>query len=139
MPRIAQEASSRFNQVQQQAQKLLADLRKQIQSKEDELRRLKDEDSKLSGLLGLSANGRNGAVSQANGAGGRVNWMSVLEQLPKQFKARDVYSVRGVQNKRASEVFAAITRWIEAKSVKRMERGLYERTETKSKSAKKNA
>ena len=141
MPRMANEASSRFDQVQKQAQKLLADLRKQIQAKEDELRRLKDEDSKLSGLLGLSANGRNGVVTTTtkNGAAGPVNWTNVLEQLPNQFKAADVRKVHGVETKRPSEVFSAITRWIEAKSVKRMERGLYERRESKPKSTKKSA
>jgi hypothetical protein len=42
--------------------------------------------------------------------------------MPKQFKAGDVRKVRGLKDKRASEIFAAITRWIEARSVKRKER-----------------
>ena len=52
MPRKAREMNSRFEQVQKQAQQLLANLRREIRSKEDELRRLKDEDLKLAGLLG---------------------------------------------------------------------------------------
>jgi hypothetical protein len=129
MPRKAREMNSRFEQVQKQAQQLLANLRREIRSKEDELRRLKDEDLKLAGLLGLTATSRSSAAA-SNGRGtraARIDWGRVLEQMPKQFKAADVHKVREVGNKRSSEIFAAITRWIEAKSVKRKERGLYER------------
>jgi hypothetical protein len=130
MPRKAREMSSRFGQVQKQAQQLLANLRREIRSKENELHRLKDEDLKLAGLLGLTATSRGGAAaSNANGGGrARTKWSTVLEQLPKQFKAGDVSKIPGLGTKRSSEIFAAITRWIEAKSVKRKERGLYERT-----------
>jgi len=38
--------------------------------------------------------------------------------MPERFKAGDVRKVRAVQNKRPSEIFAGITRWIEAGSVK---------------------
>jgi hypothetical protein len=40
-----------------------------------------------------------------------------------------VRELRAVQNKRPSEIFAGITRWIEAGSVKRKERGLYEKVQ----------
>jgi hypothetical protein len=131
MPRKAREKSSRFGQVQKQAQQLLANLRKEIRAKEDELRRLKTEDSKLSGFAGLTATSVSGAtVSRAIGGGrARINWGRVLEQLPKQFRAGDIRKVGGIRDKRPSEIFAAITRWLEAKSVKRKERGLYERVD----------
>jgi hypothetical protein len=61
------------------------------------------------------------------GGGGRINWRSVLAQLPKQFKASNVRQVRGLKDKRPSEIFAAITRWIEAGLAKRKTRGLYEK------------
>jgi len=51
----------------------------------------------------------------------------VLNQLPKQFQASHIRAVRGLKNKRPSEIFAAITRWIEAGTVKRKARGAYER------------
>lgn len=131
MPRKARAMSSRFEQVQKQAQQLLANLRSEIRSKENELRRLKDEDSKLSSFAGLAAPSGGGAAASRAMSGGRarINWGTVLEQLPKQFKASEVRSVRGLGTKRPSEIFAAITRWIEAKSVKRKERGLYERVQ----------
>jgi len=59
--------------------------------------------------------------------GGRINWSTVLEQLPKQFKAGDVRKIRGLNDKRSSELFAAVTRWIQGGKVKRKDRGLYER------------
>jgi hypothetical protein len=51
----------------------------------------------------------------------------VLEILPKQFKASQVRTLRGLKSKRSSEIFAAITRWMEAGAVRRKERGLYVR------------
>jgi hypothetical protein len=59
---------------------------------------------------------------------GRINWRTVLGQLPKQFKASDIRKLRGLKDKRPSEIFAAITRWIEASLVKRKARGQYERS-----------
>jgi hypothetical protein len=97
---------------------------------ESKLAQLKDDESRLSLLL-------SGAVSRVVGApaargrrgksSGRVDWSTVLAQLPKQFKAANVRNVRGLKGKRSSEIFAAITRWIEAGTVKRKARGVYER------------
>lgn len=117
--------SSAFRRVQQQARGLLADLRNQIRSKEAELKRLLAEEGNLGRLVG-----RAGAKGQGGAAGGRgrINWRIVLNQLPKQFGASDVRKVRGLKQKRPSEIFAAITRWIEAGFVKRKARGLYQRT-----------
>lgn len=120
--------SSAFRQVQQHARMLLGGLQKEIRAKELDLRRLKEQESSLVRLTGRAAPGRPaGRALRGPSRGGRINWGVILGQLPKQFKAADVRSVRGIEHKRASEVFAAITRWIEAGSVKRKSRGLYER------------
>jgi hypothetical protein len=93
---------------------------------------LKNQETNLGRLTGAAAE-RVVAAAKApslasNGRrGGRVNWRAVLEQLPKQFKALHIRDIRGVKGKRPSEIFAAITRWIEAGSVRRKARGLYER------------
>jgi hypothetical protein len=130
MPRkkASGESRSAFRQVQKQARVLLANLRKDIRVKQMELSRLKDEESRLSNLVGRTGNvagagGRAGSVS----GGGRINWRSVLSQLPRQFKASDVRNVRGLKQKRPSEIFAAITRWIDGGMAKRKTRGLYEK------------
>jgi hypothetical protein len=51
----------------------------------------------------------------------------VLEKLPSQFKASDIRTVRAVKDKGSSELFATITRWMEAGRLKRKDWGRYER------------
>lgn len=117
-------ATSAFQQVQRQARMLLMNLRKEIRSRELELGKLKQEESRLGHLIGRS---NAGTERGSGGMRGRVNWRSVLSALPKQFKASDVRNVRGLKQKRPSEIFAAITRWIDAGTAKRKTRGVYER------------
>ncbi|HLH75788.1 MAG TPA: hypothetical protein VKV28_03175 [Candidatus Binataceae bacterium] len=119
---------SAFQQVQQQARELLTTLHQEIRAKEMELNRLKEEEVQLSRLTGRVVETGSSSRLARNGRSGRINWRAVLEQLPKQFKASDIRGVRGLRDKRPSEIFAAITRWIEAGMVKRKSRGLYERT-----------
>jgi hypothetical protein len=97
-------------------------LRKDIRSKESILSKLKQEEARLGSLIGRGAGATRAAVSS-----GRVNWRTVLASLPKQFKAADVRQVRGLKGKRPSEIFAAITRWIDSGTAKRKARGVYER------------
>jgi hypothetical protein len=130
MPRRSNSgAGSAFDQLQRQARELLGTLRKEIRAKEVELQRLKEDESRLGLVTGSVAPPTRGARAQraGGGGGGRINWRTVLAELPKQFKASDIRAVRGLQDKRPSEIFAAITRWIEADMVKRKARGLYER------------
>ena len=126
MPRRkpARGGASAFLQVQRQARTLLINLRKDIRSKESILRKLKQEEARLGSLIGRGA-GALRAIS--SGPRGRVNWRTVLASLPKKFRAADVRQVRGLKDKRPSEIFAAITRWIDAGTAKRKARGLYER------------
>jgi hypothetical protein len=128
------EGNSGFRQVQDHARTLLQNVRKDIRAKEAELKRLRDEEASLGQLVGGAGPkaGSNGSAVRGRPAGsgggsGRINWREILEQLPKQFGAADIRSIRGLKGKRPSEIFAAITRWIEAGSVKRKSRGVYER------------
>jgi hypothetical protein len=128
MPRVTEiPIASRFGQVQKQVQQLLANLRNEIRSKEADLRRLKEVELNLSTLVGSRRKDRTQRHHRRIGRAARIDWGRVLEQIPKQFRAADVRKVREVANKRSSEIFAAITRWIELRTVKRKERGLYER------------
>ncbi len=117
--------SSAFQQVQRQARTLLLNLRKDIRLKESVLNKLKEEEARLGSLIGRAGGG--GAKAVSTGPRGRVNWRNVLSALPKQFKAADVRNVRGLKGKRPSEIFAAITRWIDAGAARRRARGVYER------------
>ena len=119
--------ASGLRSVQLQARALLAKLRKGIRDKEAELKRLKDHESGLGRLAGGAGAPRRSARRRAGGGRARVDWSIVLARLPKQFGAADVRGVRGLKNKRPSEIFAAITRWIEAGTVKRKARGAYEK------------
>lgn len=128
----ATSVTSALRQVQSQARSLLGNLHKEIRTKETELQRLKEDESRLGMLIGRQAGRPRAAAGGGGGGGGarggRINWRVVLQQLPKQFKASDVRSVRGLRGKRPSEIFAAITRWINAGSAKRKARGVYEKT-----------
>jgi hypothetical protein len=124
--------SSALRQVQKQAQAILVSLRKEIRAKEQELLNLRNQEANLGHLTGpgttrAAAATKAPAATASRSRGGRVNWRTILEQLPKQFKAVHIRDIRGIKGKRPSEIFAAITRWIEAGTVKRKARGLYER------------
>jgi hypothetical protein len=128
MPRRTSRAGSAFEQIQQQAHALLAALRGEIRTKETELNRLKEEESRLESITGRpSAGASSGLPARSRTTNKRINWRAVLEQLPKQFQASEIRRIEGLKEKRSSEIFAAITRWIEAGMVKRKARGLYER------------
>lgn len=120
--------TSAFERIQRQAQSLLSGLQTQIRSKENELKRLLEQETHLSGLLGGGKDARPKSRKAGRPAGrGRINWREVLNQMPKQFKASDIRKVRGLKDKRPSEIFAAITRWIDSGTVRRKTRGQYER------------
>jgi hypothetical protein len=126
MPRTKRgNVSVAIARMQQQARSLLGNLRQEIRGKEAELQQLRAKEAGLARLIG------GGPVAAPRGprgaARGRINWRVVLKQMPKQFKASDVRKVRGLKSKRPSEIFAAITRWIEGGMAKRKARGLYER------------
>jgi hypothetical protein len=123
----ANTAPSAFRQVQQQARSLMVNLRKEIRVKETELRRLKEEESRLSLLIGGGASSSRAGSMRGGPGAGRIDWSAVLEQLPRQFKAADVRAIPAIRDKRPSEVFAAITRWIQMGSARRKARGLYEK------------
>lgn len=127
MPRGTSQVASAFQQVQKQARALLDGLRNEIRAAEMDLKRLKDEESQLSALAGRAQGIRVAMNGVGRSVGGRVDWTTVLEQMPKQFKAADVRKIRAVKDKRSSEIFAGISRWVEAGAVKRKDRGLYER------------
>lgn len=129
MPRTMSARGSGFAELQKRAAHLLNTLRREIRSKENDLARLKGEESRLSALAGTQMMGGRRQAGPRLGGARRLNWGTVLEQMPMQFRAGDVRKVRGLKDKRPSEVFAAITRWIEAGNVKRKERGVYERVQ----------
>ena len=100
------------------AEATLADLRKQA--------------TQLEGMFGTSNGTRPKSRAQRTGSK-RLDWVAVLAKLPTQFTAHDVAVASG-KNK-PSEVFAGITRWRNAKLVKRIERGSYQKAAKPAKKA----
>jgi len=112
-----------IDQIAGQARQLLTRLRDEIRAREAQLQGLKKEEAKLTVL----AQGQVGAGTARRRASKRISWGGVLEQLPRKFKASDLRQVRGLKDKRSSELFAAVTRWIQAGSVKKKAPGAYVR------------
>ena len=113
---------SAYLKIMKHAVEALRRTRAEISARESELDELRRQEQQISGLLGP------GRAPERQGASGRkTNWRTVLEQLPKEFKASDVRKVPGLGGKASNEIFAAINRWMMAKAIKRKERGVYQR------------
>jgi hypothetical protein len=116
------EINSAYLKIRDEAVRALRQTRAEIRARESELDQLRKQELQMSGLLGPVR----GAERQT-ASGRRTDWRVVLEQLPTEFKASDVRKVRGMGEKVSSEIFGAITRWINTKAVKRKDRGIYQR------------
>ena len=122
MPRIY---ASALRQFRRKARAALADLRREISTRETELREPRDEEMQLAGLAGRVASPTPSARHSAGS--GRVNWRQVLVKLPKEFRTSDLGKVGALKYKRSSELYAGISRWTNAGLVKRKARGVYQR------------
>jgi len=76
--------------------------------------------------------GRKGRKS----GGKRLDWNSLLTQLPKQFKPTDVVKLKELRGKGLGQVYPALRRWQDQKLVRRLKDGSYEVTAAGSKPAK---
>jgi len=114
---------SAYESLKNQAQATLQEVQRGIRSAETQLAELRQQEQKLQSFMGMPV--KEGAPE--SGPRARIDWGAVLSKLPKQFTAADVRKVRGLAEKKASEIFSAITRWTNTKLVNRKERGIYER------------
>jgi len=117
--------ASNFRQFQTRARAALADLRREISARETELRELRDEEMQLARMAGRVASSTPSPRHSAGSA--RVNWRQVLAKLPKEFGPSDLRKIDALKYKRASEIYAGISRWTEAGLVRRKQRGVYRR------------
>jgi hypothetical protein len=116
---------SALRQFQLRARAALTDLRREISSREAELRELRDEETRLARLAGRVALPSSSA--RLSTGSGRVNWRQVLARLPKEFRTSDLREIGALRNKQSSEIYNGISRWTDAGLVKRKERGVYQR------------
>jgi hypothetical protein len=83
-----------------EARQLLRSLTREIHIKEAELRSLRDDEAKLA-----AATSQRGALSRRSNhrasrkGPSRINWLAVLEQLPKEFEASHIGAVSAVSTK----------------------------------------
>jgi len=115
---------SALRQLERRARAALADLRGEISSRETELRGLRDEEMRLSRLVGRAVLPTPSA--RLSTGSGRINWRQVLAELPKEFRTSDLRKVEALKCKRWSEIYAGIGRWTNAGLVKRKGRGVYQ-------------
>jgi hypothetical protein len=116
---------SALRQFQRRARAALTDLRREISSRETELRELRDEEMRLARLAGRVVSPTPSA--RLSVGSGRVDWRQVLVKLPKEFGTSDLRKIAALRRKRPSELYAGIGRWTDAGLVKRKERGVYQR------------
>ncbi|SRR5712691_503953 len=116
---------SALRQLQRRARAGLADLRREIATRETQLRELRDKEMQLARLAGRVALPSSSARRPAGS--GRVNWRQVLARLPKEFRTSDLRKIGALRNKQSSEIYNGISRWTDAGLVKRKERGVYQR------------
>lgn len=115
--------ASPYDRLRSEAVKALQGIQREIRRRETELSELRQQEQKIQSVMGRPAK----EAVPKGGPRSRIDWRAVLSRLPKQFTAADVRKVRGLAGKHSREIFAGITRWIDAKLVKRKERGVYER------------
>ena len=90
-----------LRQVQGKARRVLKSLAQDIRAKESDLRRLRNDETKLAALARqLSASVSQSKRGASGKGGGRINWRAVLEKLPNQFKASHIRAMPRMKDKR---------------------------------------
>lgn len=116
-------------QLRQQAASVLQAIEEQIAVRETELEELRSQLATWRRLLGVdavSASKRSRRLPTRKG--GRVNWDSVLASLPSRFGVKEVLKNPDAARRGRVQVYQALTRWELAKRVRRIEKGVYEKT-----------
>jgi hypothetical protein len=102
MPRgTLTQGRGKFHQIQRQARQLLRRLTREIRIKEVELRSLRDDEAKLRGHWSATRAFHGSHHSGPRKSSSRINWLAVLERLPKEFKAS--HTERGYSNELAQK------------------------------------
>lgn len=120
-----------FGAIRAQAAKVLQQLEGQIRALEGELTELRGQ---LQQWRQLAGSGVRTAATRGPGrppgrsGGKRVKWDEVLSFLPKRFGIEDVMKHPGAAAKGRPQVYPALNRWETTKRVRRVSKGIYEKT-----------
>ena len=107
--------------------KAVVDLRREISKKTSDLASLNSKLARYQKVQGI-LNSQSGATrTKANGKvrRKRVDWNSVLKQLPGSFGVRDVGSLARVKSRNYTHLVLA--KWVKQRKVKRLQPGQYQK------------
>jgi hypothetical protein len=105
-----------FNTLKKQAGKILTSLRREIGQKEKELSALKQDVQRLQ----LVVNGRAAAAVSGSPSRVRLDWNTILKELPDTFSSKEVSLKSG---KPMEQVYAGLNRWIKDRKVRKGKEG----------------
>ena len=107
-----------------QAAKAIAALEKEIVTQEQELAALKQEAARWQRVLGgrVPRTQGAGAPGRARREGRRVNWSTVLAELPQIFTAKEVAAKA---DKPIQHAYSYLARWVKEQQVKKGKDGYY--------------
>jgi len=107
--------------------KALASLQKEISRREEELEAMKAEAARWESVLGREVKADRTPASPGRAKpprrgqkAQRLDWSTVLEELPKAFTTKEMAQRTG---KTKDSVYAAIGRWVKAKKVRKAKEG----------------
>jgi hypothetical protein len=138
MPRGRQDL---FGSVRRQAQRVLAALANEIRKREIDLERLRAQANLWRHAIGgggarrgpgrpargmAPARRARGAARRRGGAR-RVDWTEVLASVPDKFGVADVLKHPGARAKGRPQVYPALSRWMDAKKIKNIGKGKYQK------------
>lgn len=127
-----------FGTIRAQAAKVLQQLERQIHALEEELSQLRDQFDTWRALAGggrAAAGrrpgrpaGRPAGARRSRSGGKRVKWDEVLAFVPKRFGVQDVMKHPGAAAKGRAQVYPALNRWESTKRIRRVGKGIYEKS-----------
>ncbi len=131
-------AADPFANVRKQAQRALDAVLTEIRRREAELGRLiaqaEQWSAAITGTKPAAARKpprrkqtKTGARKARRTGGKRISWDDVLGGLPAKFAVNDIMKRPGVKARGRAQVYPAITRWMDAKKVKRVGKGKYQK------------
>lgn len=112
--------------LKQQGAKALAALRQEITRREQELVVLKTEEERWKEVVGAQPRATTAASTRkpATKKRPRLDWDTVLSQLPATFIAQEV---KQKTHKPMGQVYAGLSRWVEDRKVKKNPNGKYQK------------
>ncbi|HEY8515917.1 MAG TPA: hypothetical protein VIS07_10430 [Candidatus Binatia bacterium] len=117
--------------VRAQAAKVVQQLERRIEQLQAEIAEMRAQADSWRQVFGGSAPRRGRPPGRTSGRSGgkRLDWNEVLRFVPKRFGVEDVMKHPGAAAKGRAQVYPALNRWENAKLIRRVGKGVYEKVE----------